>query len=170
MKERIYFGGFYFMLGILLTIIVLSFTHPSQPSFPTTPKVELIIHKDSIYKDSVSNKSKVALNKQVINEPLNDKTLMKELRKNNISHPNIVLAQAKLETGNYTSSILKSHNNLFGLRKGNRYRKFGHWTESVIAYKNLIQSKYKGGNYYAFLTSEGYAEDDSYIEKLKDFV
>lgn len=170
MKERIYFGGFYFMLGILLTIIVLSITRPSPSSVPTTPKVELIIHKDSIYKDSISSKSKVALNKQSVKEPLNDRTLMKELRKNNISHPEIVLAQAKLETGNYTSSVLKSHNNLFGLRKGSRYRRFGHWSESVKAYKNLIQSKYKGGNYYAFLLSTGYAEDHDYIEKLRDFV
>lgn len=95
---------------------------------------------------------------------------MSELKRNKIKHPDIVLAQAKLETGRYTSNVCKTHNNLFGLKRGNRYRSYRHWTESVRAYKKLIQSRYKGGNYYAFLERIGYASYPNYTLKLRDLV
>ena len=103
-------------------------------------------------------------------QTLNDSTLMAELVKNDIKYPQIVLAQAKLETGNYKSKLCRVHGNLFGLNSRKGYRKYGHWTESVKAYKKLIQSRYKGGDYYAFLTKIGYAEDKNYIRKLKKIV
>lgn len=90
-------------------------------------------------------------------QTLNDSTLMAELIKNDIKFPEIVLAQAKLETGNYTSRICRVKNNLFGLNSARGYRTYTHWTESVKAYKKLIQSKYKGGDYYKFLENLGYA-------------
>lgn len=65
------------------------------------------------------------------------------------------------------SKLAKTHNNLFGLRRGSGYRRFSHWTESVMAYNNLIYKRYKGGNYYAFLEKIGYAEDSNYTNKLK---
>lgn len=40
------------------------------------------------------------------------------------------------------------------------------WEESVKAYKDYVQYKYKGGNYYEFLNRIGYAEDGSYISKV----
>lgn len=104
------------------------------------------------------------------NVKLSETSLKKELIKHNIEHPDIVLAQAKLETGNFTSSVLKKNNNLFGLRKGKKYYKFNHWTESIQAYKVLVQSKYNSGNYYKFLKDLPYAEDPDYISKLKEFV
>lgn len=102
--------------------------------------------------------------------PLTESNLREELIKQGVKHHKIVLAQAKLESNCGKSSVAKRTNNLFGLRKGNRYRRFNHWTESVTAYKNLIQSKYEGGNYYVFLHKIGYAEDTKYIDKLKDLV
>ena len=103
-------------------------------------------------------------------QQLNDSTLMAELIKNDIKHPEIVLAQAKLETGGYTSRLCRQHGNLFGLNSSKGYRKYSHWTESVVAYKKLIQSKYKGGDYYAFLVKIRYATDKNYISKLKKLV
>ena len=101
---------------------------------------------------------------------LNDSTLMAELVKNDIKCPQIVLAQAKLETGNYKSKLCRVHGNLFGLNSRKGYRRYNHWTESVKAYKKLIQSRYKGGDYYAFLTKIRYAKDQNYIRKLKKIV
>lgn len=87
-----------------------------------------------------------------------------------IKHPDIVYAQAVLETGHFTSRICTEDNNLFGLydSKNKCYYKFNHWTESVIAYKKYIQYKYKSGDYYKFLKGLGYAENPEYTDMLKE--
>jgi len=95
--------------------------------------------------------------------------LLAELERQEIKHPHIVLAQAKHETGNFTSKVCKTKNNLFGLRKGNSYRSYSSWQECVTAYKTLIQSRYNGGDYYQFLQRIGYAEDPHYIKRLKQY-
>ena len=143
-----------FIIGLLLGYYVF----PKQQSNNTTLKIKMIVIKDSV---KVQKTSML---------PLNEKNLKKVLKENNIHHSNIVLAQAKLETGNFTSKVCKSKGNLFGLRKGNKYRQYSHWTESVLAYKRLIQSRYKGGNYLAFLNTIGYAEDPNYLSKLKSML
>ena len=99
-----------------------------------------------------------------------DSLVREELYRQNIQHVPIVLAQAKLESANYTSHVSKSYHNLFGLKKGRKYRKYNTWEESVAAYKQLIQSRYKGGDYYQFLKRIRYAEDPNYIRKLKRIV
>jgi flagellum-specific peptidoglycan hydrolase FlgJ len=90
-----------------------------------------------------------------------------------VLHPEIVYAQAILETGHFKSRIYREYNNLFGLYnsyKGDFY-KFDHWTESIQAYKKYIQYKYEPpGSYYHFLEDLGYAEDPDYIYKVKDIV
>jgi flagellum-specific peptidoglycan hydrolase FlgJ len=96
-----------------------------------------------------------------------DQQVYNELKKYNIKHPHIVLAQAKLETGNYTSKLCKRHGNLFGLKGRKGCAKFGSWQESVKAYRDWVQYKYKGGDYYVFLKKIGYASDPRYIEKVK---
>lgn len=90
-----------------------------------------------------------------------------------IYHPEIVFAQAVLETGYFSSRIAVEYNNLFGLidNKTGRYYKFNHWRESVEAYKRHIQRRYEPpDNYYQFLNNIGYAEDIDYIRKLKIIV
>ena len=91
----------------------------------------------------------------------------------NVEYPNIVYAQAILETGYFKSKVYREYNNLFGLyNSGTKsYYKFDHWSESVIAYLDFIQNKYKPPNdYYKFLSDIGYAEDPEYINKLKRIV
>lgn len=101
-----------------------------------------------------------------------DSNVYREIVSQKIYHPDIVLAQAKLETGNYKSKACTVYNNLFGLRKPDgSYYKFNSWQESVKAYKDWVQNKYIPPNdYYDFLDSIGYAEDESYISKLKNMV
>ena len=101
---------------------------------------------------------------------LNSKSVLAELKKQNVPHAHIVLAQSKLETGGYKSKLCKTHNNIFGLRKGNSYRKYNNYVECIADYKKRISSKYKGGDYYVFLRRLGYAEDPNYTQKLKDMV
>lgn len=149
MKNRIYtifyliLILFYFILGLLSWVLII-------PKKNTKLKHKTII----VHKKPPDN--------------LNDSNIIRELKNQDIKYPEIVLAQAKLETGNYTSNVCLKYNNLFGLRKNNKYYKFKHWTQSISAYKRYIQYRYTGGNYYKFLIRIKYAEDDLYIEKLKN--
>ena len=88
----------------------------------------------------------------------------------NIQHPEIVYAQAIIETGNFTSKGCKNKNNLFGLMQNGRLMTFKHWTESVIFYKNRIQKRYNGGDYYLFLKKIRYASHPQYTQILKNIV
>lgn len=100
---------------------------------------------------------------------LNRQNLVAVMKDVGVHHRSIVLAQAILETGNFTSRICREYHNLFGLynsRKKDYYR-FARWEDSVIGYKKYIQYKYRKGDYYDFLERIGYAEDKSYVETLK---
>ena len=165
--------GFILLLGLVVGISIGRVTVSPKP-IKENNKIELIITKDStLTKDSTF---KVKVKKSTIKDtkvsllPLTEKNLKKELIRQGVSHPNIVLAQAKLESNLGKSEVAKRTNNLFGLRKGKRYRRFSHWTQCITAYKNLIQSRYDGGNYYTFLNRIGYAEDSNYTDRLKDLI
>ena len=94
--------------------------------------------------------------------------LYAEIIQNGILHPKIVLAQAILETGWFTSPICRNKHNLFGLTnpRTGKYFEFGHWTESVRAYYTKVQYRYKGGNYLLWLRDIGYAENPNYIREV----
>lgn len=99
--------------------------------------------------------------------------LMEALTYYDVKYPHIVYAQAFLETGNFKSDLCLGDNNLFGLYNSSkgRYHRFDHWVESVVAYKDFIQRRYKPPeDYYKFLQRIGYAKDPSYIGKLKKVV
>ena len=109
----------------------------------------------------------------LLSDKPNSALLREALHYYDIKHPNIVFAQAILETGYFRSKVCKEYNNLFGLynKKANDYYKFNHWSESVLGYLNYIQYKYHPpDDYYIFLQEIGYAEDSLYIDKLKKIV
>ena len=97
-----------------------------------------------------------------------------------IKHPEIVLNQAILESGNFGSDIYKENHNLFGMKEAkvrtttalgtNRnHAYYTNWKASVIDYCLYQRRYYKGGDYYQFLESKGYATSKQYIQKLKQF-
>lgn len=110
---------------------------------------------------------------------------IKELK---ISHPEIVLKQAILETGNFTSYGSKIRHNLFGATDGKgNYLWFDSWQESVRWYARWQSKHYsdcsygrsaaeRSEAYFRFLEcvkkhkgkcAASYAEDPLYINKLK---
>lgn len=93
----------------------------------------------------------------------------KELHRQQVPHAHIVLAQARLETGNFKSDRCRRDKNLFGIKHNGKYAKYSTWQASVADYKKRISARYKGGDYYAFLKRIGYASDKLYISKLKQF-
>ena len=96
--------------------------------------------------------------------------VLAEIQRQGLPYPQIVLAQARHETGNFKSRLCKANKNLFGMKRGKRYATYSHWKESIADYKERISSRYKGGDYYAFLKKIGYAQDPKYNEKLRRYL
>lgn len=167
MKQQIYQNGFYLLLGLIFGTLATLIALPEDTPKPLENTIRIEMVKDSVKVTSKDKNVKIA---QIKPKVLNETNLKKELAKNNIPHANIVLAQAKLESGNFKSDLVRTHQNIFGLKKGNQYRRYSHWTECVKDYKKCISNRYDGGNYYAFLNRIGYASHPNYTELLKDMV
>lgn len=103
---------------------------------------------------------------------LSEENLYNELIAQGVDFPQIVLAQAILETDTFKSNSCKNYNNLFGLRDSNgAYITFDHWTDCINTYKSSIQNwNKKPKDYYKYLNDLGYSEDSLYIEKLKKII
>lgn len=88
----------------------------------------------------------------------------------NIDSPQIVYAQAQLESAYFSSNLFKTQNNFLGLynSRTKSYYSFDHWTSCLQAYRDFVQYKWnKNCSYYEFLENLPYAEDPNYIKKLK---
>lgn len=146
------------LIGLFVGISTERYNLTSHPKL-----IELDIKKDTIvYRDTLYAYQTIV--------PLTAGNVLAELNKQNVPHSSIVLKQSKLETGNYTSKVCKTKNNLFGIRKGNNYKSYETWKDCIADYKRLFSKKYKGGDYYEYLRTVGYAEDPKYINKLKEMV
>lgn len=121
---------------------------------------------------------------KVSDTQFNEKNLIKCIKDLRVKYPYIVLAQAKLESGNYRSFIFKNNNNLFGMKHpgvrpttsmGTKfgYASYSSWRESVIDYLLYSTTQIKNVSseeeYYNFL-GKMYAENTSYVEVLKKMV
>jgi hypothetical protein len=98
----------------------------------------------------------------------------------NVKFPHIVYAQARLETGNFTSKIFKENNNLFGMREAtvrpttnkgteNNHAYFDNWYDSVLdyaMYSASYLSDIKTEDEYLQYLKQNYAEDPNYMEAL----
>lgn len=147
-----------FMLCIgLACVLLLYIIEPKEPPPPTVIKEE-IVPIDTL-PSFMGKTAKEGLKEALVYY--------------DIHNYDIVYAQAILETGKFKSVGCLRDNNLFGLynSKSKRYHKFNHWAESVIAYKEWIQRRYRPPeDYYHFLQRIGYAEDPQYINKLRKIV
>jgi flagellum-specific peptidoglycan hydrolase FlgJ len=153
MKQKVFNVLISLVVGVLGAIQVHSCSKGDNP-----PEIKVVLH--------INNKE---IQPDFFNR-LPQEGLMEALEYYDIKHPQIVYAQAVLETGHFKSDLCLNGNNLFGLydSKNGRYYEFEHWSESVIAYKNYIQSKYKSdSSYYRFLESINYAQDPTYVNKVK---
>lgn len=108
------------------------------------------------------------------NVELTKENLYSALKRHGVKFPKIVLAQAILETGHFTSQVCRDKLNLFGLRnpKTGEYYAFEDWESSILGYKEWVQYKYKGNptnefQYYNFLKKIGYASAKDYIYKVR---
>lgn len=110
--------------------------------------------------------------------------LIREIKGLNFRFPHIVLAQSKLETGNFKSGIFKENQNLFGMKeasvrintakgtnRGHAY--YDSWKESLYDYAfycSTYLSKIKKEELYFQYLSDSYAEDPNYVKRLKSII
>jgi uncharacterized FlgJ-related protein len=110
--------------------------------------------------------------------------LIAKIAELNFRFPHIILAQAKLESGHFKSTIFLENNNMFGMKEAklrsnlakgtNRnHAYYTTWQESVIDYA-LYYSTYlhdikTEGEYFEYL-KQNYAEDKTYVQRLKQII
>lgn len=117
-------------------------------------------------------------------KPFSVYNLQKHMKDLGIKFRRVVLAQAFLESGYFTSAIFLENNNMFGMkcarrrmtthqgeRRGHAY--FATWQDCVMDYA-YFQNTYAyhidtEEEYFEYL-SDNYAEDPSYVYKLKDII
>lgn len=115
---------------------------------------------------------------------ITDKELLDYIVKLNIRYPKVVLAQAKLETGNYKSNVFITKKNLFGMKlarsrpttgqgDGKGYAHYKTWKESVIDYALLQTSYYRNcrtEQEYMEQLQRTYCENSMYIQHLRELM
>lgn len=95
------------------------------------------------------------------------KDFVLELHIQGVKYPDIILRQAILESGWFTSLAWRKNRNPFGFVGKDGYMVFNDW-KSAVGYMKIWQDKhYKGGSYYDFLEKIRYAKDCCYVETLK---
>lgn len=114
------------------------------------------------------------------NIEVNDSTAFGIMIEFEIQHPHIVLAQMKIESGNYGSSIARNNHNYFGMRQPssrltvslgsrNGYARYRSWAYSILDYA-LWQRQYAWNlteEQYLAKLGRTYAEDPNYASKVK---
>ena len=113
-----------------------------------------------------------------------EEKLILKLKELNLPYPHITLAQAKLESGEFTSRIFKENHNMFGMKEA-RVRinlaqgtQYGHayyanWEESVLDYAFWYASyarRCKSEEELFQLLDQQYAEADQYVSSLKRII
>lgn len=154
-----------FTVVMLLIVLLFGFAIKLNKSYDPVKEeeVELIIEDTLIIEESFEDSVK---------------SVIKEL---NLAYPDIVYAQAKLETGHFSSDIFNSNNNLFGMKaaKNRPYSYTGvkngfadyenGWRYSIIDYA-LYQSSYmrklSRDQYLNYLQRNYVKGDPNYKKKI----
>lgn len=160
MKKSILSGLLSFTVGVIIALIAICLAIAINKSYAN--EVVPIVEEDT---EVELPTDPVAFFNQSPEEGL-----IEALDYYGIQYPEIVYAQALLETGHFKSKLCTQYNNLFGLynSRTRSYYRFDNWWDSVIAYRDKVQYKYKGNtDYYTFLVKLPYATDPNYIRKIK---
>jgi uncharacterized FlgJ-related protein len=113
-----------------------------------------------------------------------EEKLIEKIGQLNFRYPHIILAQAKLESGHFKSTIFLENNNMFGMKeaklranlakgtnRGHAY--YDTWQDCILDYA-LYYSTYLSdirteGEYFEYLR-QNYAEDPTYVQRLKQII
>ena len=115
-------------------------------------------------------------------EALTKENLWHTIKEMDIKHPDVVFAQALLESGDFSSKVCKMNNNLFGMKmpetrktvahlgfKG--YAKYESWKQSIYDYKLYQEHLFRHGELsrtqYMVKLNRIYSEVSDYAVRLK---
>jgi uncharacterized FlgJ-related protein len=116
-------------------------------------------------------------------DEFSEQKLKEYLLELNLKYPEVILAQAKLESGNFTSRAFREQNNLFGMhvarsrptlaKKGRGLlAHYSSWRDSVIDYALLVSDRMRKLNtreaYFAYLDAN--YDAPGYSSKLLKFI
>lgn len=135
----------------------------------------------------VSTNKNLPINYDLIDSSIDDIILYNKIKNSGILYVDVVFAQAKLESGNFTSNVFVCDNNLFGMKQPklrntlslgeseHGYASYMNWKMSVEDYRlwqtTLLRNK-KINTQDEYLNYIGriYAEDGSYVRKIKSMI
>ena len=151
------------LIAFLLILFVGGSTAPIKKVYVNNSEEILIIEKENEF---------------------NEQRLIEKIKKLNLPYPHITLAQAKLETGDYSSKIFRENHNLFGMKEarvrinlaqGTQYNHayYNNWEESVLDYSFWYASyarKCKTEDELFQLLDAQYAEATYYVQSLKQII
>lgn len=163
--------------SLSLYIIIILMTIVAIGSFVRSNSYETMYLAEKSKKDSLETQNKKLVKEndslRKISSPEFSKPMLAEyLKKLKVKYKDIVIAQAKLESGGFSSPIFKENNNLFGMKMAekrptvaigvNRKHAVYHdWLFSVIDYAMLqskILSKAKSREQYLAYLDDNYSE------------
>lgn len=159
--------------------LYLLFTHVIHRPLEGNDVINDVINDTIIKQDIIVDRSHIF---EV--EDFSEDRLKSYLLEVKVKFPEIVLAQAKLESANFKSELFVNHNNMFGMRiansrptlgenKGTGYASYYDWKSSVLDY-TLYQSRYlkqyNTKDKYLERLGQVYAEDPNYVSKLRKLI
>ena len=117
-----------------------------------------------------------------IGEEFSEKALIALMKELKIKYPEVALAQARLETGNFTSAIFKENHNLFGMKMAETrpssatgikrgHAAYTNWKESVVdyaLYQSFTMAKLKSISKEAYRKhiQKHYSETADYLVRM----
>jgi hypothetical protein len=148
-----------FIVTVSILGLALGWTIGMQLDFLKSKQEPVTLPKPVQYADTVKI------------EGFSEAELIKFMNIIEMKHSKIVLAQAKLETGNFIAPRFIKYNALFGFQTSDSdIIKYKSWKESVIAYKAWQMKRLRDNeDYYKFLIRVKYAADTNYVKKLKQY-
>lgn len=134
--------------------------------------------------NKITHKTEVTDTLLVHGEPFSEEALVELMRNSNIKYPHIVLAQAKLESGNFTSKVFKQNHNMFGMRMPKQRPTTSIGEEDGFAvYRDWQDCLYDYALYQAYTMStvddemeyfsrleEKYCTDTGYVNSVKALI
>ena len=116
-----------------------------------------------------------------MDDEFTEEKFLEEVKKYNFRYPDVIIAQAKIESANFSSPIFKEGNNLFGMKEAKsrlnlangtlrNHAYYNSWKESLqdrALYEASYTHKIKSKERYIEYLDRLYAEDGSYAIKLR---
>jgi len=113
-----------------------------------------------------------------------EENLLNYIIKIDICYPRVVMAQAKIETGHFTSKKFTEHNNLFGMKYPskrettaigtiNNHSVYNTWMDAVDDYKlwqDYMLHKASNRDEYISYLGRNYAKDKRYTLMIKQII